>query len=79
MKTREAFHELINEIEDEKVLKGYFQLVKGLYKNESGKLWESLSLVEKEDLIISYEESFDSANLISHDEVKKQHEKWLGK
>ena len=41
--------------------------------NHIGKLTDP----EKEELMLAYDESFDEANLISHELVKKQHEKWL--
>ena len=45
-------------------------------KNEKG-LIASLTPEEQEELLLSYEESFDPKNLISHEEVKAQHSKWL--
>ena len=79
MKTKEAFHQLIDKIEDEKTLNGYFKLIQKLNKNETGNLWNSLRPEEKDELLLSYEESFDPKNLMSHEEVKKQHGQWLGK
>ena len=77
MKTREEFHKLIDEIRDEEILKGYLSLIQKLNKHQSGELWENLTAEEKEELILSYEESFDPNKLIPHEEVKKQHDKWL--
>ncbi len=79
MRTKEDFHRLIDKIEDEEVLKGYFKLIQRLNNNQTGELWNTLSAEEKEELLLSYHESFDSNNLVSHDDVKKQHTKWLGK
>lgn len=79
MKTKDDFHNLIEKIEDEEVLKGYFKLIQRLNNSQTGELWDSLSSEEKDELLLSYEESFDPNNLISHQEVKKQHDKWLGK
>lgn len=79
MKTKEAFHKLIDKIENEEILKGYFELIKRLNSNQTGKLWDALSSEERDELLISYEESFDPKNLLSHEEVKAQHQKWLGK
>ena len=79
MSTKEAFHKLIDKIGNEKVLKGYFELIQRLNSNQTGKLWDSLSPAEQDELLLSYQESFDSKNLISHEDVKGQHEKWLGK
>jgi hypothetical protein len=77
MNIKEDFHHLIDTIEDEQLLIGYYQLVKQLSDNQDGRLWNSLSDEQKQELLIVYDESFDPANLISHAEVKKQHEKWL--
>ena len=79
MGIKEAFHKLIDKIENEENLKGYFELVQRLNKNQSGKLWDALSPAEKNELLLSYDESFDLKNLISHAEVKEQHNKWLRK
>ena len=79
MGTKEAFHKLIDKIEDEEILKGYFILIQNLNSQKETELWNSLSTAEKEELVISYEESFHQENLMSHDQVRKQHDKWLGK
>ena len=79
MRTKDDFHNLIEKIEDEEVLKGYFKLIQRLNNNQTGELWDSLSPEEKDELLLSYDESFDPNNLISHEEVKKQHDKWLRK
>ena len=79
MKTKEAFHKLIDKIENKETLSGYFKLIQTLNSNQTGELWDSLKPDEKDELLLSYDESFDSKNLISHEEVKRQHDKWLGK
>jgi len=79
MRTKEDFHNLIDKIEDEAVLEGYFKLIQRLNNNQTGELWNDLSPEEKDELLLSYEESFDPNNLISHEEVKKHHDKWLKK
>lgn len=79
MKTKDEFHRLIDTIEDEEVLKAYLKLIQKLNTNQTGELWNDLTHEEKEELLLSYGESFDSNNLIRHDEVKKQHDKWLKK
>ncbi len=76
MSIKEDFHHLIDIIEDEQVLNGYYQLIK-LNTGEYGQLWNNLTEEQKAELLIAYDESFDPRNLISHEEVKKQHEKWL--
>lgn len=59
--------------------KGYLKLIQQPNNNQINELWTSLSAEDKDELLLSHEESFDPVNLISHEEVKKQHGKWLGK
>ncbi len=79
MGTKEAFHRLIDEIGNEEILKGYLELIQRLNSNQTGRLWDSLDAEEKNELLLSYEESFDPKNLMSHEHVKEQHDKWLKK
>ena len=79
METKEDFHKLIDEIKDEQILRSYFELIKRLNSNQTGELWNGLNSAEQEELLLSYEESFNPDNLMRHDQVKKQHSKWLEK
>ncbi len=45
--------------------------------NSDGNLFNSLTEEERKELLTAYEESFDEENLLQHEEVKLQHEKWL--
>ena len=40
---------------------------------KEGRLWERLTIQEREELLLALEESEDPKNLISHDEMKKKH------
>ncbi len=77
METKKDFHRLIDTIADEQTLEAYYQLIKRLSKAQEGTLWNSLSISEREELLISYDDSFVADNLITHDQVKEQHTKWL--
>ncbi|MBK9220510.1 MAG: hypothetical protein IPO16_00105 [Saprospiraceae bacterium] len=79
MKTKEAFHKLIDNIEDESLLNEYYNLISRLNNSQEGELWNSLTPEQKEELMLSYEESKDPNNLISHEEVVSQFSKWLEK
>lgn len=79
MRTKEAFHKLIDNIADEQLLKAYFQLIQKLSHNEVGKLWDLLTIDEKDELMLSFEESKQPQNLLKHAEVKSNYEKWLKK
>ena len=76
MKIKDDFHHLIDSIEDEQFLKSYYQLIKINY-DQNGNLWNNLNEEEKKELLIAYEVSFDINNLLSHEQVKLQHAKWL--
>ena len=73
MSTKEIFHKLIDEIEDETILKRYLSIIQQLNQQETGKLFNSLTPEEQQELMVSYEESFDSKSLVTHQEVKSQH------
>ena len=77
MKTKEAFHKLIDEINDENTLKAYYEMISELNKQQNEILYKTLTDEEKQELMTSYEESFNSKNLINHEDVKSQHSKWL--
>lgn len=79
MKTKDAFHKLIDTIEDEKMLSSYYNLIQLLNENQTGALWGNLTDEQKNELLQSYDESFELKNLVTHEEVKLQHEKWLEK
>lgn len=76
MKIKDDFHHLIDSIEDEDLLKDFYQLIQKI-NNDQGALWNALSEGQKEELLIAYDESFDSNNLANHEQVKLQHKKWL--
>jgi hypothetical protein len=77
MNTKEKLHILVDQIQDEKLLKAYLDLLENRAKEVVGKLWNTLSNQEKEELFLSYEDSFDDDNLIDNKEVKSKFKKWL--
>jgi hypothetical protein len=77
MNIKEDFHHLIETIDDEQLLKGYYQLIQQLNNNQTGNLWKNLSETEKQELLLAYDESFEEKNLLSHEQMKQQHDKWL--
>ena len=77
MQIKDEFRHLIDNIEDEELLKGYYQLIQKINGDQAGQLWNRLNENEKKELLLAYEESFYDHNLILYEEVKKQHERWL--
>ena len=45
--------------------------------NLNGNILNSLTDEQQKALLLAYDESFDEDNLLSHEQVKLQHEKWL--
>ena len=80
MKTIElkaSFHDLIDSIDNEKLLARVYELLKRKKDSKEGLLWERLSVEDKQELILALEESADYGNLISQSEMTKKHKKWL--
>ncbi len=46
MNTRKEFHDFIDGISDENLVKRYFDLIRSIDQNASGKLWNELSAEE---------------------------------
>ena len=73
------FHLLIDSIENENLLIGFYDLIKERSSAKEGQLWNKLKKQEQEELLRSFEESKNPENLISHDEMINKHKKWLQK
>ncbi len=83
MKTKELrlnFHHLIDEIENEKILTQFYDLLKTFKrKNDKKDFWDLFSKKQKLELELAWEESEKEENLVSHDEIMKEAKKWLKK
>ncbi|HEX8529630.1 MAG TPA: hypothetical protein VF646_06385 [Cytophagales bacterium] len=74
------FHHLIDEMENEELLKKVYNLLKDYPKeNESIDFWDDLSDGQKAELDTALEESEHEENLIPHDQVKQEAKTWLKK
>ncbi len=73
------FHRLIDRIDNEELLSAFYQLLEKRSEQQTGKLWDSLTEEEKNELLLSYEESQDENNWISGAEIRQKHEQWLKK
>jgi len=56
---------------------GKSKIIKDSVKENTGELYNSLSEEQKNELILSYHESFDANNLLDHEEVKSKYSNWL--
>lgn len=73
------FHRLIDRIDNEELLNAFYQLLEKRSEQQTGKLWDSLTEEEKNELLLSYEESQDENNWINGDQIKQKHAQWLKK
>jgi len=71
------FHHLIDSIDNENLLKEFYELMLRKRTSKDGRLWAMLSKDEIEELLAVNEESENSENLIPHEEMKKRYSKWL--
>ncbi len=74
---KKDFHNLIDSIDNENLLSKFYDLFKKRITSKEGQLWTRLSIENQEELLLAFEESKDPNNLISHEKMKKKHEKWL--
>ena len=74
---KKNFHLLIDSIDNENLLINFYDIIKRRSSAKDGQLWVRLTYQEQEEVLLSLEESEDPKNLISHDEMKKKHQKWL--
>jgi hypothetical protein len=65
-------HKVIDELDDEKLLERFYQEVITLLSN-SKDIWTKLSQKQQEELLKSFEESKNKANLVDHDSVMKKY------
>lgn len=77
MRIKDDFHYLIDTIDDEAVLKEYYEIIQTLNSHQSNNSWSKLSSEQQRLVLLSYEESFDEKNLVSHEDVMKKYAKWL--
>ncbi|MBI5217467.1 MAG: hypothetical protein HY958_00865 [Bacteroidia bacterium] len=64
-------HLMIDSINNEMILERFFELMYKVKNAETGTLWNRLSKVEQDELILADMESDNPANLIQHSEMQK--------
>ena len=71
------FHLLIDSINNENLLMSFYDMIKKRSSTKEGQLWNRLTILEQEELLVALEESEHPKNLIPHEEMVKKHKKWL--
>lgn len=76
---KKEFHELIDKVENTLILEQFFNALNFSQNNSKAELWDSLTDSERNDIILTFNESEDENNLISFEEIKNKYNKWLSK
>ncbi len=77
LELKKDFHKLIDSIDNETLLSEFYSLIKRKISAKEGNLWNKLTKKEQEELNLAFEESKNPENLISHEDMRKKHKKWL--
>ncbi|MBK8550019.1 MAG: hypothetical protein IPL53_02750 [Ignavibacteria bacterium] len=64
-------HKIVETIQSEQLLQTLYDFLKSKEKSQSGKLWESLTDKQKNEVLLAYNESENENNLIDSDEIFK--------
>ena len=70
-------HSFIDQIENIELIKEYYIELKRLINNKKSKIWDSLTVEQRKEILLSYEESEDDEKLIDNNEVMKKYDKWI--
>ncbi len=72
MKTPELksnIHKIVDEIQSEHLLQTIYDFLKS--KEKSGRIWDTLTEEQKQEVLLAFDESEDESNLLDRDEVFK--------
>ncbi len=68
---KSTLHRILEEIEDERLLRAIHAFLEERVTQETGRIWEKLTDEQREEVLLAYEESENEKNLIDWEEVKK--------
>ena len=74
---KKSFHNLIDSIDNENILLLFYDIMKSKSSSMEGQIWNRLTREQKEELMLSLKESENSENLMSNEEMRNNHKKWL--
>lgn len=66
---KSSIHKIIDGIQSEQLLQTLYDFLKVKETSTPGKLWDSLSQEQKNELLLAFEESEDESNLIDRSEA----------
>ena len=79
MELKKNFHRLIDSIDNESLLRNFYDFIQTKTRTKDGELWGRLNEDEQKELLLAFEESEDPDNLIDNAGIEKKHRKWLSR
>ncbi len=64
IKLKTNIHKIVDKIQSDQLLQTIYDFLKSRESSKPGKLWSSLTEEQKQEVILSFEESEDEGNLI---------------
>lgn len=74
---KQKLHDLIEKIDNESILNQVYELIYKKSSSKEGDLWSKLTPEQQKEVLLSLEESNNPDNLLSNEEVKRNHKRWL--
>jgi hypothetical protein len=72
IRLRSSIHKIVDQIQDEQFLQTLHNFLRTHKGSQTGKLWNTLTETQKEEILLAYEESENEKNLIDADKVIHQ-------
>ncbi|MDA0196895.1 MAG: hypothetical protein O2887_04065 [Bacteroidetes bacterium] len=69
---RSNIHKIVDGIQNEQLLKTIYDFLKIRETSKPGRLWDSLTEDQKQEVLLAYDESEDENNLIDREKVFKR-------
>ena len=68
-KLKSNIHQIVERIQSEQLLETIYDFLKTRESTKPGEIWESLTNEQKQEVLMSFEESEEEKNLVSLDKV----------
>ncbi|MBS1658677.1 MAG: hypothetical protein K1X63_05330 [Chitinophagales bacterium] len=73
---KSQLHRLIDQLNDPVILDQYYEEIKRIVNLSKSGLWDSLNEDQKQEVLLSFEESENDDNLVDHETVMKKYNQW---
>lgn len=74
LELKSNIHKIVDGIQNEQLLQTLYNFLKASQSSKSGKLWNSLTEEQKQEVLLAFEESENEENLIDREQFFKRGE-----